>query len=201
MDRPLLIVFVKNAIHGKVKTRLAHSIGNDAAFEVYKHLLSITERETSQVENCEIHIYFSDHVYEESWPTATKFVQQGDDLGKRMLNAFQDGFNAGYGPIVGIGSDLPDISSEIITSGLEVLNTNDFVFGPALDGGYYLIGMRELLPFVFENKEWSTEGLLAETLEEIEQKQKKAATLQPLNDIDTIEDLRNSSIGHLFNFS
>lgn len=200
MKKPLLIVFVKNILFGKVKTRLANVIGNEAAFEVYKHLVEITEKETSKLKNCEIRIYFSDTIIEEKWPKANKFVQQGGDLGKRMLNAFETGFRDGFSPIVGIGSDLPDITHEIIEEGLKELSSNELVFGPAEDGGYYLIGMNELHPFVFENKMWSTEGLLQDTLQEIELKQKKAAILQPLNDIDTIEDLRGSSIHHLFNF-
>jgi glycosyltransferase A (GT-A) superfamily protein (DUF2064 family) len=68
MSKKLLIVFVKNNLIGKVKTRLAKKIGNQAAFEVYKHLVEITERETSKMKNYDIHIYFSDTIIDEKWP-------------------------------------------------------------------------------------------------------------------------------------
>lgn len=200
MRKPLLIVFVKNIRLGKVKTRLANSIGNENAFQVYRHLVHITEYQTQNLENCEVRIYFSDSVIEDKWPNRTKYIQVGEDLGKRMLNAFKEGFNDGFEPIIGIGSDLPDITSELIYEGFTRLESNDLVFGPALDGGYYLIGMNQLQSFVFTGKAWSTDSLLLETLKEAEMKQKKVALLQPLNDIDTIEDLRGSSIKHLFNF-
>ncbi|MBL1280129.1 MAG: TIGR04282 family arsenosugar biosynthesis glycosyltransferase [Fluviicola sp.] len=166
----LLIIFAKNIKLGKVKTRLAKTIGGEGAFEVYKHLVEMLERTTSKITNCDIHIYFSDVIIEEKWPNQQKFVQKGDDLGERMFNALKNGFDAGYSNVVGVGTDIPDLDEVIIQNGFDALQKNDTVFGPAEDGGYYLIGMNQLLPFVFENKPWSTEGLLDLTIEEIEKK-------------------------------
>ena len=115
-----------------------------------------------------------------------------------MSDAFRRGFKLGYDKIVGIGSDLPDLTSEIITKGLNELNANDAVFGPAEDGGYYLIGMKSMLDCIFENKPWSTESLLNVTLEELESKGHSVGIIETLNDVDTEEDLRNSSIANEF---
>lgn len=187
-NNSLLIVFVRNIILGKVKTRLAQTIGNENAFLIYKKLVEITEQETQQLNNCDIHIYFSGHLMGEQWSDYKKFVQQGNDLGEKMKNAFKDGFNSEYDKVILIGSDLPDISAKIIQQGFDELVNNDLVFGPAVDGGYYLIGMNKLEFCVFEDKPWSTENLLQITLSEL--KDKKVSLLAELNDIDIYEDLQ-----------
>ena len=198
MSEKLLIIFVKNILLGKVKTRLAKTIGKPAAFEVYKHLVEITERETSRMKSCDVHIYFSDVIIDDKWPNQKKFIQQGIDLGERMQNAFKNGFELGYQNIIGIGSDLPDLNAEIINHGFEKLNENDTVFGPAEDGGYYLIGMNKLLRFVFENKQWSTNDLLFVTKNELQEANYSIAELTTLNDIDTLDDLKSSTISKYF---
>lgn len=197
-EKRLLIVFVKNAILGTAKTRLAATIGDQKAFEVYKHLLKITEEATRGIENCTVHIYFSSEKDTTRWTNFTQFVQHGNDLGERMLDAFQRGFQLGFEQIVGIGSDLPDLTAEIIEKGLHELGSNDAVFGPAEDGGYYLIGMRQLIGCIFENKPWSTEDLLEITLGEILSNGYSVGLIETLNDLDTEEDLRNSSIAERF---
>ena len=193
----LVIVFAKNIILGKVKTRLAKTIGDNEAFNVYRLLVEITERETMKMENCDVHIYFSDIVLKALWPDTMKFVQRGNDLGERMMNAFDDSFKSGYKNVIGVGSDLPDLSAEIMTEGLRSLETNDTVFGPSEDGGYYLIGMKKLIPQIFIDKEWSTETLLDVTKSELNELGYSCKLLIELNDVDTFDDLKNSSIaGH-----
>ena len=138
--KSLLIVFVKTPVIGKVKTRLAKTVGDNKAFDVYKQLVDITEEASLKVQ-ADKHIYFSDVVINSKWVDELKFVQEGENLGERMLNAFDYGFKQGYEKIILIGSDLPDISPEIIENGFEKLDKNEVVFGPAEDGGYYLVGM------------------------------------------------------------
>ncbi len=196
----LLIVFAKNIKLGKVKTRLAKTIGDDEAFNVYKYLVALTEESTSKMTGCDVHIYFSDVIIETKWKGKQKFVQHGNDLGERMFNAFKDGFEAGYQNIIGVGTDIPDLDEKIMQNGLDALQKNDTVFGPAEDGGYYLIGMNQLLPFIFENKPWSTEELLDLTISEIKINGYSCKQLQELNDIDNIEDLKNSSISDEFEY-
>jgi len=197
-EKRLLIVFVKNAILGTAKTRLAKTIGNDAAFEVYKYLMQITEEATLGVKDCDVHIYFSSEKDPTRWNGFQQYVQKGTDLGERMLGAFKTGFELGYEQIVGVGSDLPDLTSEIIEKGLAELNSNETVFGPAEDGGYYLIGMRSMIDCIFEDKPWSTESLLDVTLDELKSKGHSVGIIQTLNDVDTEEDLMNSSISEQF---
>ena len=188
MRKKLLIVFVKNIKLGKVKTRLAKTIGNEAALEVYKELVTITEKVTSNLAFDKV-IYFSDEVIASKWKNSEKKLQFGLDLGERMKNAFADGFHLEYDSIVLIGSDLPEISATIISNGFAKLKKNDVVFGPAQDGGYYLIGMNKLYPCVFEDKPWSRPNLLEVTTSELKQKNTSFLFLETLNDIDTYDDL------------
>ena len=106
-----------------------------------------------------------------------------------MKNAFIDGFADGYEKIVLIGSDLPEISKEIILEGFNKLEQNELVFGPADDGGYYLIGLSKMNAAPFENKPWSQPNLLETTIEELSSSNLKFSLLENLNDIDTFEDL------------
>ncbi len=188
MTDALVIVFVKNIKLGTVKTRLAKTIGDLGAFEVYSELVKITEEATSQLD-IDKRIYFSTAVVDTKWKGDYKTVQNGVDLGERMLNAFKDGFEAGYKKIVLIGSDLPDINARHITKGITALNTTDVVFGPAEDGGYYLIGLSKMEESIFINKPWSQPSLLNETLQELQKLHVSVGTLALLNDIDTYEDL------------
>jgi rSAM/selenodomain-associated transferase 1 len=188
MTDALVIVFVKNIKLGTVKTRLAKTIGDYGAFEVYSELVKITEKATSNL-NLDKHIYFSTKIEDTLWRDDHKTVQNGKDLGERMLNAFKDGFEAGYKRIVLIGSDLPDINETHIKKGIETLENNEVTFGPAEDGGYYLIGLKKLIPEIFLNKPWSQPNLLNETLQELQRLNTTVSTLEPLNDIDTYDDL------------
>lgn len=193
MNKNLLIVFVKNIKLGKVKTRLAKTIGNQEAFEVYKILVEKTEEATKCLP-VDRHIYFSDDIISTKWTNVFKTVQKGKDLGERMKNAFKDGFDKGYKNIILIGSDLPDISESILTNAFKTIKTNDIVFGPAEDGGYYLVGMKQLYNCVFDNKAWSTSNLLHDTIQELKTQTISFELLETLNDIDTFEDLKTSSI-------
>lgn len=188
MSKALVIVFVKNIKLGKVKTRLAKTIGNQGAFEIYSELVKVTEKATEDL-LVDKRIYYSDAVVDTKWKNDHKTVQHGIDLGERMKNAFKKGFEDGYERIVLIGSDLPDITANHINKGLEVLKQNEVAFGPAEDGGYYLIGLSKMYNFVFDNKPWSKTNLLGETLSELKENGVTFTTLDTLNDIDTYEDL------------
>jgi rSAM/selenodomain-associated transferase 1 len=191
MTKDLLIVFVKTPALGKVKTRLARTIGNEAALDVYLQLIEHTERVTSGL-NMDKHIYFSQNISEDYWLNVYKTTQNGADLGERMLNAFEDGFNKAYDKIVLIGSDLPDLNQMLINEAFSLMDKKEVVLGPALDGGYYLIGMNKLIPQMFLDKPWSTPLLMEMTMKDLNMRGYSVSTLQTLNDIDTYEDLINS---------
>ena len=189
--KSLLIVFVKNPIAGKVKSRLAMTIGEGSALTVYLELLNITE---TAIQNypCDKIIYFSESKDGNVFHSYEKELQSGKDLGERMHNAFKEGFARGYEHIVLIGSDLPDLQPDIISEAFEKLQNYPTVFGPSEDGGYYLIGLSELVQFPFQNKRWSTANLLKETLNELDNNNISYALTGMLNDIDTFEDLLKS---------
>ncbi|MEQ9422821.1 MAG: TIGR04282 family arsenosugar biosynthesis glycosyltransferase [Cyclobacteriaceae bacterium] len=189
--RELLIIFVKNPVLGKVKTRLAKDIGNEKALEVYKKLLQHTHDVTDSLSVTK-RVYYSDVIDENDlWANDKfeKFQQSGADLGERMHNAFQQGFADGFDHICIIGSDCFEINSEIIEMAFSKLKTHDFVIGPAKDGGYYMLGMKSLHKSLFENKEWSTDKVLKETLTDIERLGKRFWKLAELNDVDRVGDI------------
>lgn len=190
MSKNLLLIFTRNPELGKAKTRLAKTIGDKAALTIYKHLLNHTKKVTENLP-CHKAVYYSVKVRENDiWEPNMyqKHQQFGVDLGKRMQNAFQNSFYEGYKKVIIIGSDLIDLSEKIIEEAFIKLETNDVVIGPAEDGGYYLLGMKNLQPDIFENKDWGTSSVRKDTL--LDLKNKKTHLLEELNDIDVYEDLK-----------
>ncbi|MDO6598568.1 TIGR04282 family arsenosugar biosynthesis glycosyltransferase [Tenacibaculum sp. 1_MG-2023] len=191
MSKNLLLIFTRNPELGKAKTRLAKSVGDETALEIYKFLLNKT-KEITQNLTCDKAVYYSVKVRENDiWNSNIyqKHQQFGEDLGFRMQNAFKNSFEADYQKVMIIGSDLYDLSPSIIEDAFSKLNTNDVVLGPAEDGGYYLLGMKTLQPNIFENKAWGTSTVRAETLNDLEKV--NVHLLQELNDVDVIEDIEN----------
>lgn len=188
----LLMIFVKKPEKGRVKTRLAESIGHQRALEVYRQLLIITKRETRYVEVDKQVWYSPEIVDDDIWdtPAYTKRTQEGDGLGKRMKNAFQQAFAEGYQRVVIIGSDCPYITENSIHQAFAKLENSELVIGPSADGGYYLLGMRAFYPDLFDNKEWSSSSVLKQTLDEVKKQDLSIFKLPELNDIDTLEDLQ-----------
>ena len=188
-NKNLLLIFTRNPELGKAKTRLAKTVGDETALEIYKFLLQKT-RDVSLKVTSDKAVYYSVKIRtNDIWDNEIyqKHQQNGEDLGIRMKNAFKDGFASGYKKVMIIGSDLYNLSSENIENAFNNLNDNDFVIGPALDGGYYLLGMNSLQENIFENKDWGTETVRKDTLEDL--KDKKVKLLELKNDIDIYEDI------------
>jgi uncharacterized protein len=191
-EKNLLLIFVRNPELGKVKTRLAKSIGEEGALYIYKQLIDCTQVNTQRIA-ADKFVYYDSYVPEnDSWDDAVyaKHFQHGNDLGERMQNAFKDGFDQGYNAVVIIGSDCAGLSEEMLTKAFQVLQTNDFVIGPANDGGYYLLGMRSFQPALFHNKMWSTDTVYQDTMQDIAAFQSSVHVLPQLTDIDTADDLK-----------
>ena len=201
----ILIVFVKNPIQGKVKTRMAATIGNERAVEVYLELLNHTKSViTKWLEELDVKvqkqavIYYSDYINDEDLWSQPYFLKKLQDshpnLGMRMQSAFEQELVSEADRVVIIGSDCLALRPAHLTEAFEILDKNDIVIGPADDGGYYLLGMKRLHSFLFENKSWSQPILLAETLTDIKQTESSENTclsyhlLETLSDIDTWED-------------
>ena len=183
-----LAIFLKNNVSGQVKTRLAKEVGHERAMQVYdrlcKHTLSVATKVNASVigfytNEIEAHPVF-DEVH----------LQQGSGLGERMKNAFEFLLNR-YEQVVLIGSDLPDLSAQLLQKAFELLQENDLVLGPALDGGYYLIALRAPQPQLFEDITYSNAHVLKRTLAIAKASHLSVGLLEPLRDLDTFEDLKH----------
>lgn len=187
----LLMIFVKNPIPGKVKTRLAKTMGEEKALEIYRQLLDHTHKVTQKLAVDKIVFYSDEVITDDIWEESSydKKVQEGSDLGKRMVNAFKYAFSKGYRKAIIIGSDCFDITPKIINEAFAALPANNFVIGPTHDGGYYLLGMATLYASVFKNKRWSSDEVLHDTLVDIRNINGSYKLLKELTDIDTEADL------------
>lgn len=189
-SKKALIIFTRNPELGKCKTRLAKTIGAANALAVYKFLLQHTASIAKGV-NADLYVFYSKHIKKDDlWDTDTfrKKIQKGDDLGQRMQNAFIELLEMGYQKVAIIGSDLLDLDAEVVNLAFSKLNFNDVVIGPAMDGGYYLLGMKNFYPKLFQNKNWGSETVLSSTLKDLQNS--SVHLLKELNDIDTFEDLK-----------
>jgi hypothetical protein len=186
-----LIVFTRNPELGQCKTRLAKTLGNQSALDIYKYLLQHTANVTKQVHADRYVFYSVDINQDDIWNTThfIKRLQKGKDLGERMHNAFEELFMSGYKKVIIIGSDLLDLNPDIIDKAIATLDHNEVVLGPAEDGGYYLLGLKKLYPKLFQNKAWGTETVREDTLADL--KNKTVSLLKPLNDIDTFDDMKH----------
>lgn len=190
-DRSALILFARNPELGKVKTRLAKTMGDVAALEVYKQLLLHTQQVTQSLE-ADKFVFFAEAFDASSfniWDGYEIREQVPGDLGYRMLHAFQSLFQSNYTKVIIIGSDCPGLTTVILQEAYAALDTADAVVGPSKDGGYYLLGMKQLLPALFSNKSWSTEIVLAQTIEALETAGYTFSLLTPLQDVDEEKDL------------
>lgn len=190
-SKNLLLIFTRNPEFGKVKTRLARDIGHQAALDIYKFLLAHTAKICTPLDT-EKAVYYSEEIPNDDLWNATVFQkkkQVGEDLGERMQNAFAEGFNLGYSKIIIIGSDLYDIETKDLEQAFKVLNNHEIVIGPAEDGGYYLLGMKQLHPKLFKNKNWGTATVLQDTINELKKSNYKL--LEKRNDVDLYSDIKD----------
>ena len=185
-----LIVFVKPPIAGEVKTRIGATLGYKKAARIYEQLLIYTARLCQQLNGVEVYVFHGNQIDSlDIWGRFHNKVQVEGDLGKKMAHAFEYCFKQGHKKVIGIGSDCISISKDDLTEAFYCLEKCDIVFGPAEDGGYYLIGMSDYEPFLFQNMPWSQPSLLLETLEKCKSECKKVNLLRTLSDIDFEEDL------------
>jgi rSAM/selenodomain-associated transferase 1 len=190
-----LLIFTRNPEPGKCKTRLAASIGDQSALDVYRFLLTHTARIATEVEKTDKFVYFSEHVGDGSFwdPSVFHFrLQSGEELGSRMRNAFREAFTLGYTSVIIIGSDLYDLTPEDLREAFKRLDEHEVVLGPASDGGYYLLGLKVLIPELFENKAWGMDTVLEATLTDLEGRD--TFVLPVRNDVDRYEDIAGNPI-------
>jgi rSAM/selenodomain-associated transferase 1 len=189
-------MFVKSPERGLVKSRLAVSLGEEVALDLYKcfvgDLLGMFKR-------CgySLNIFFyppeaRQGIVQWLGDKHILFPQMGDNLGERMKNAFQAVFSQGLSAAILIGSDSPDLPREVIDEALTSLKNHESVLGPSYDGGYYLIGLRAdtFSPKVFDGIPWSTPDVFKQTLSTLKEANLRVNILPKWRDIDTYDDLR-----------
>lgn len=193
-EKDLLLIFTRNPEPGKCKTRLAATIGDKAALEIYRFLISHTVQVTRDIPVTKIVYYTEEIWHEDQWDSGIykKELQRGPGLGERMNHAFNEGFSKGFNKIVIIGSDLFELERADLENAFKLLDTADYVIGPAKDGGYYLLGMKGPDTKIFKNKAWGTASVFKETLKDLGSK--KVALLPEKNDIDYYEDIKGSPV-------
>jgi hypothetical protein len=190
-----VIFFVKYPVLNRVKTRLAKSIGNQHALNLYRcftqDIFSMLARSQTPV------LIFFDPADKENevrqWlkNSSYYYAQQGNDLGAKMHHAFTKAFSLGFSQLILIGSDVPAIDITLINTAFSQLATHNSVIGPARDGGYYLVGFGQdsYNAFVFEQMEWSNAQVYAKTLEKLKQVNCTYSVLETKTDIDEFPDL------------
>jgi uncharacterized protein len=192
----LLIIFTKNPEAGLVKTRLACSVGDKKALEIYKTLRRHTALVTRQVD-VERMVYYSRFIPSSDLFLTKDFslrLQEGDELGARMLHAINKGFETGFRHIVLIGTDCYELNREILDNAFSALERSDVVIGPAIDGGFYLIGLNRMISELFLARQWSTPDVFKETTSILQELSIPYELLTTLPDIDTLDDLKQSRL-------
>jgi uncharacterized protein len=189
-----LIIFAKAPIPGQVKTRLCPPLTPDEAATLHGSMvLDVLEQTRSA--GCdrflacapsEDHVFFK--IMEERHQVRL-IPQLGEDLGHRMCEAFRSIFALGYQKAILIGTDVPALAARPVIQALELMTSHDVVIGPALDGGYYLIGLRRLEPGLFTDIPWSTDRVSTATQEKARTLQLLLGLLPPQRDLDTVEDV------------
>lgn len=191
MNKAALIIFVKNPQPGMVKTRLAATVGEKRALDIYLQLLDKTRKETENLA-VDKYVFYSRFIdNHDIWDDLKyrKALQTDDDLGGKMSHAFDTLFAQGYRSVCIIGSDCYQISQAIIEEAFRILEQHDAVLGPSTDGGYYLLGMNQYYQDFFVQKAWSTDSVAAHTIADFKQLALSFQLLPVLTDIDEEKDL------------
>ena len=196
LARKRLVLFTRCPVAGKTKTRLIPVLGAERAACLQRRL---TLRAVRAAEGfCSLHhvdlgIQFAGDQQEalEHWiGDRFRFCAQAQgDLGDRMRSAFEKSFQEGFQATVLIGADCPELTPEVLEQAFARLAESDVVFGPARDGGYYLIGMKKSFSDLFCDVAWGTDAVLGRSLEIVKRAGLRHSLLQPLRDIDRPEDL------------
>ncbi len=194
--RGALLLFTRYPTPGRVKTRLIPALGPKAAAALMHRLTAHTLRQAQALASSHpiaLVVFYAGGSLPQMQalfgPDLCYRPQVTGDLGTRLLAALTDSLAAGPQPVVIIGSDCPELSPRILSAAFALLLDHDLVLGPALDGGYYLIGLNALHPELFQGIPWGSEQVLAATLSRARQLGLKIHLLPTLRDIDRPEDL------------
>lgn len=198
--KKVIIVFTRYPQPGKVKTRLIPQLGPQRAAllqrSLTEHIVGCAREEANRWSSgLQVHFHGSSEKAMRDWlgEEIIYHRQEGRDLGERMKRAFEKAFQGGACSVVLVGSDIPELTPVILGKALEALDTHEVVLGPALDGGYYLMGLKAGAPDLFSGIEWGSSHVFSKTKEKIERFGLKAALLETLHDVDTLRDLPSAT--------
>ena len=192
MPKPRLLFILKAPVVGRVKTRLAEDIGEVRALAAYRAMVEHLFDNLAARWPFEIHYTpTEDEDLMHSWlgPDHLYFPQPEGDLGHRMAKAAQDAFGRGADSVIILGGDCPYVTPDLIRMAAGELEKHEVVIGPAMDGGYYLLGLNRPEPRLFEDIAWSTESVFPVTLERIKEKGLTVKILPTLEDVDDLQSL------------
>lgn len=191
-----LIIFTRYPEPGKVKTRLIPALGPVGAAEFYRQMAEHTLAQAKRLQgqrSLQVEIRFVGGTPElmQDWlGKDVIYTNQGTgDLGERMARSLQSAFDETIQRAVIIGTDCLELDAQVLEKAFRSLEQHDLVLGPATDGGYYLIGLRQPVPELFKSIAWSTSAVLQQTVKCAQKLGLAIAYLPPLSDIDTPEDL------------
>ena len=202
MSKDCLIIFTRYPQPSQVKTRLIPALGAAGAAALHQRMAEHTlaqARGLRQTRALSIQVWFagsSTVTKMQEWlgTDVEYYVQPEGDLGDRMASVFKSVFNKGHTAAVIVGTDCPDLSTALLAQGFGALAQHELVLGPAIDGGYYLIGLRREAPELFEGIAWSTWEVLVQTLAIAQQLKLTPFLLTYLTDIDVPQDLEHPSV-------
>ena len=185
-------VFAKPPVEGRVKTRLTPALPPALACGLYRAMLEDALEAARRCAADGRSLIWAEAPADGAGFAAAGFevhAQQGADLGERLANAFAGLLRTPDDRAVVIGADCPGLSARELDAAFEALASRDAVLGPTRDGGYYLVGLRRHAPEIFAGIEWSTERVLAQTVERAKAAGLSVALLEPREDLDTPDDL------------
>ncbi len=203
--RSCIVMFAKQPVGGKVKTRLIPLLGAEGALDLHKKLLSYGLETLKVAKLCPYELWVSENPQDDFFLSCCEpamiLQQQGEDLGLRMQHAAQAVLKR-YQHVVIVGSDCPSITADYLKQALEFLAKGaDVVLGPAIDGGYVLLGMGKVDSSVFKGVEWGSPKVLEQTRERLRKLAWKWQELPVLWDVDRPEDLKQLETIDLLKFN
>lgn len=194
--RRRLIIFTRYPVKGSVKTRLFPALGEEGAASLHKKMTEHTvEWAASLLEKdpgfLEIRFEGGSGSSMAEWLEAEwEYVPQGEgDLGERMARAFEENFQKRIKKVVLVGTDCPQLTAFHVKAAFNALKNHDLVLTPTVDGGYCLIGLKQMVPELFVSLAWGTETVFQNTLERAKKAGLSVKCMKPLRDVDVPEDL------------
>ena len=186
-DPPTVLLFLKEPIRGRVKTRLAAEIGDEMACTVYRGLAEATLAAVPAGWPIEVHFLGAEENMR-AWlgERPRFFPQKGADLGEKLAHGVEEAFSCGTSGVILLGGDCPGVTSGRLRAAAASLAKGRSVIGPAVDGGYWTLGLPRPYPRVFQEVDWSTEQVFAQTTQRFSEYGEQPDLLEELEDIDDL---------------